>query len=220
MKKEEKENEHDENDIPETIETVTDRGAKSDEDVRSQQAEDADTIDDVSFEEVNEEGEVDVKTTIKNLREKIKKLEGEKQEYLDFSQRTRADYINFKKEVDENRITDRKFATKRFIQELLPVLDSYDMAQGNKESWEKVDQNWRVGIEYIFGQLRALLEKEGVVRFGKIGDTFDPNLHESIEVVKVTNENEHDKIVSVLQSGYRMHENILRPARVKVGNME
>lgn len=176
--------------------------------------------DDVSFEEVNEEGEVDVKTTIKKLREKIKKLESEKQEYLDLSQRTRADYVNFKKEVDENRITDRKFATKRFIQELLPVLDSYDMAQGNKESWEKVDQNWRIGIEYIFGQLRALLEKEGVVQFGKVGDTFDPNLHESLEMIKVTKEDEHDKIVRVLQSGYRMHDTVLRPARVHVGRYE
>ena len=49
-------------------------------------------IDDVSFEDVNDEGEVDARTTIKKLREKIKKLEGEKQEYLDLSQRTRADY--------------------------------------------------------------------------------------------------------------------------------
>lgn len=180
--------------------------------------EDAHDIDDVSFEETNEEGELDAKATIKKLREKIKKLESEKQEYLDLSQRTRADYANFKKEVDENRVADRKFATKRFIESLLPVLDSYDMAQGNKEAWEKVDQNWRVGIEYIFGQLRTALENEGVVQYGKLGDAFDPNLHESMELVTVTDEKEHDKIVSVLQSGYRMHDNILRPARVKVGH--
>lgn len=177
-------------------------------------------LDDVSFEDVNEEGEVDARTTIKKLREKIKKLEGEKQEYLDLSQRTRADYINFKKEVDTNRIVERKFATKRFIEELLPVLDSYDMAKGNTEAWEKVDQNWRVGIEYIFGQLRTVLENEGVIQFGKVGDTFDPNLHESMEMVNVENESENDKIVFILQSGYRMNETILRPARVKTGHFE
>jgi len=176
--------------------------------------------DDVSFEDVNEEGEVDARTTIKKLREKIKKLEGEKQEYLDLSQRTRADYANFKKEVESNRITERKFATKRFIEELLPVLDSYDMAKGNTEAWEKVDQNWRVGIEYIFGQLRTVLENEGVIQFGKVGDVFDPNLHESMEMVNVENESENDKIISILQSGYRMNETILRPARVKVGHFE
>lgn len=178
-----------------------------------------DAHDEVSFEETNEEGELDAKATIKKLREKIKKLEGEKQEYLDLSQRTRADYANFKKEVETNRIADRKFATKRFIEELLPVLDSYDMAQGNKEAWEKVDQNWRVGIEYIFGQLRTVLENAGVVQYGKVGDIFDPTLHESMELVATADEKDHDKIMQVLQSGYKMHDTILRPARVKVGHM-
>jgi molecular chaperone GrpE len=175
---------------------------------------------DVEFEELNDEGEVDARSTIKKLREKIKKLEGEKKEYLDLSQRTRADYMNFKKEVDAERISMRKFSTKRFIEELLPVLDAYDMAQGNKAAWEAVDKNWRSGIEYIFGQLKSVLEKEGVTQFGKVGDTFDPNLHESMEMVAVTDSAENGKIVSVLQSGYRMHDTILRPARVKVGHME
>ncbi len=177
------------------------------------------TSDDVSFEEVNEEGDSPAggDAIIKKLREKIKKLEGEKQEYLDLSQRTRADYANFKKEVESSRISDRKFATKRFIEELLPVLDAYDMAQANKESWEKVDQNWRMGIEYIFGQLRAVLEKEGVVQFGKVGEVFDPHLHESMETVSVTDENQNDTIVQILQKGYNMGDIILRPARVHVG---
>lgn len=182
--------------------------------------EDTHDIDDVSFEETNEEGELDAKATIKKLREKIKKLESEKQEYLDLSQRTRADYANFKKEVDANRVADRKFATKRFIESLLPVLDSYDMAQGNKEAWEKVDQNWRVGIEYIFGQLRTALENEGVVQYGKLDDAFDPNLHESMEQIAVSNENQNDTIVRILQNGYKMNDTILRPARVHVGHFE
>lgn len=190
------------------------------EDVVETTMDDTTHEEDVSFEDVNEEGEVDARTTVKKLREKIKKLEEEKQEYLDLSQRTRADYVNFKKEVEANRISDRKFSTKRFIEELLPVLDAYDMAQGNKEAWEKVDQNWRIGIEYIFGQLRTVLANEGVNQFGKIGDQFDPNLHESMEIVKVTNKEEDGKIVSILQSGYRMHDTVLRPARVKTGHFE
>lgn len=176
--------------------------------------------DDVSFEEVNEEGEIDARTTIKKLREKIKKLEAEKQEYLDLSQRTRADYANYKKEVETNRISDRKFATKRFIEELLPVLDAYDMAQANKEAWEKVDANWRMGIEYIFNQMKTVLEGEGVTQFGKIGDTFDPLLHETMQSVPVENESEDGKVIRVLQNGYKMHESILRPARVHVGHFE
>lgn len=176
--------------------------------------------DDVVFEETNEEGEIDARTTIKKLREKVKKLEGEKQEYLDLSQRTRADYANYKKEVESNKLSDRKFATKRLIEDLLPILDAYDMAQGNKEAWEKVDQNWRIGVEYIFTQLRSVLEGEGVTPFGKIGDVFDPMLHETMQTIPVTNEKEVDTIVRVLQSGYKMNDTILRPARVHVGQLE
>jgi molecular chaperone GrpE len=178
------------------------------------------TSDDVSFEEVNEEGEIDARTTIKKLREKIKKLETEKQEYLDLSQRTRADYINYKKEVETNRAAERKFATKRFIEDLLPVLDAYDMARANKETWESVESNWRMGVEYIFTQFKTILENEGVTQFGKIGDRFDPLLHETMQSVSVESEDENDKIVRVLQNGYKMHENILRPARVHVGIMK
>lgn len=198
-----------EEDIIETVEDISTAVKKNDRDV-----------DDVLFEEVNEEGEIDAKTTVKKLREKIKKLEGEKQEYLDLSQRTRADYANFKKEVESNRLSDRKFATKRLISDILPVLDSYDMAQGNVVAWEAVDKNWRVGIEYIFGQLKKVLEGEGVIAFGRIGDTFDPLLHESIELVAVEDEIKHDRIVTIMQSGYKMNDMILRPARVKVGNFK
>lgn len=194
-----------EKEIPDTNEeTVTDEHADTE----------------VEFEEVNEEGEVDARTTIKKLREKIKKLEEEKKEYLDLSQRSRADYMNLKKEVDGERIQGRKFATKRLIEDLLPVLDAYDMAQGNKEAWEAVDKNWRIGIEHIFGQLKAVLEREGVTQYGAIGEKFDPNLHESLQTVPVTEEAQNDTLMRVLQKGYRMHDSILRPARVHVGRME
>lgn len=194
--------EHDNEELPEmTDETVTDDTAEND----------------IEFEESNEDGEVDTRATVKKLREKIKKLEAEKKEYLDLSQRSRADYMNFKKEVESNRVSDRKFATRHLISDLLPVLDAYDMAQANKEHWEKVDKNWRVGIEYIFNQLRGVLEKEGVIQFGSIGDEFDPMLHESMEHVPVEDEKDNNRIVQVLQKGYRMGDMVLRPARVKTG---
>lgn len=213
--------EREEDEIPAmTDETVTDRRAESEEDAESQQAEAMDN--DVEFEESNEDlpAQAGGEATIKKLRERIKKLETEKKEYLDLSQRTRADYMNFKKEVEEGRVADRKFATRRFIMDLLPVLDAYDMAQGNREAWEAVDKNWRVGIEYIFNQLHGVLEKEGVTPFGIPGDEFDPTLHESMEHVPVEDEKNNNKIVQVLQKGYKMGDMVLRPARVKTGEFK
>lgn len=175
---------------------------------------------DVEFEESNEEGEVDARGTIKKLREKIKKLEAEKKEYLDLSQRSRADYMNLKKEIEADRAYTRTFANKKLIEELLPVLDAYDMAQSNQEAWEKVDKNWRIGIEYIFGQLRTVLEREGVAQFGSVGDTFDPSLHESMEHIPVTDEKQDNTLVQILQKGYKMGDTVLRPARVKTGEFK
>lgn len=213
MKKEDKNEEH----ISDTDEeTVTDRRVKSEEDAETHQAE-AQNDTEIEFEEVNDEGEIDARATIKKLREKIKKLEEEKKEYLDLSQRTRADYANFKKEVESSRAFDRKFATRNLIVELLPVLDAYDMARGNAEAWEKVDSNWRIGVEHIFNQLKGILEKEGVIQFGTLGDTFDPHLYESVGTVPVEDESKDHTILQVLQKGYRIGETVLRPARVKTG---
>jgi molecular chaperone GrpE len=191
---------------------------KETKDSESTQTEDKEI--DNEFEEANEDGVVDVLTTIKKLREKIKKVEAEKKEYLDLSQRTRADYMNFKKEVESSRSVDRKFATRNLIGDLLPVLDAYDMAQANKQAWEAVDQNWRVGVEYIFGQLKSVLEKEGVTQFGAVGDRFDAALHESMEHVPVDDEEKNDTVVQVMQKGYKMGDVVLRPARVKTGEFK
>ena len=70
-------------------------------------------------------------------------------------------------------------------------------------------------IQFIFNQLKTVLEGEGVTQFGKVGDVFDPNLHESMETVITDNESKNDIIESILVKGYKMNDSILRPAKVK-----
>jgi molecular chaperone GrpE len=173
-------------------------------------------IDDIAFEEVNEEGEVNARDTIKKLRAKVKELEAEAKNNLDGWTRAKADYANFKREVDARRLDDIKLANRRLIEDMLPALDAYTMAQSNKEAWEKVDAGWRTGVEYIFNQLKATLEKEGLVAYGIPGETFDPNIHDSIEVIKEEDASQHDTIAEVLAQGYKLGSYILRPAKVKV----
>ena len=175
-----------------------------------------DMTDDVTFEELHEDGEIDIKATLKKLRTKIKALEQEKKEYLGGWQRAQADYANFKKEVDAKRKDDIKFANRRLILEILPVLDAYDMAKTNKEAWEKVDHNWRIGIEYIFGILVATLEREGVTQYGNENDIFDPTLYESVESVETDDEEKDTTVAQILQKGYKTGDTILRVSRVKV----
>lgn len=153
---------------------------------------------------------------IKELKEKIKELQKEKQEYLDGWQRSRADYANLQKSSDEDRKRVRALIEESFIEELLPTVDSFLMAMSNKEAWEKVDPAWRTGVEYIYNQLMNTLESHNLKIFGEVGDTFDPLKHEAVGE-EITEDKKLDHtIAKVNQKGFMLGESILRPARAIV----
>lgn len=172
---------------------------------------------DVVFEESTEKGEaLSGGTKIKKLQDQIKTLQKEKQEYLDGWQRARADYANLQKTTDEDRKRMRTLIEENFIEELLPTVDSFLMAMGNKEAWEKVDPAWRTGVEYIYSQLMNTLESHNLKLFGEVGDTFDPTRHEAVDEEATEDEKLDHTIAKVNQKGFMLGESILRPARVSV----
>lgn len=178
---------------------------------------DIDAVDDVQFEELDWVGdELKDKAKLKKLREELKTAQSESRDNLTALQRSRADYVNLKKENDEIRDTVKQKTTERIIMDFLPILDSFDMAMGNREVWESVDKNWRVGIEYINTQFHATLSNYGIEPIEKTGVEFDPNLHEPMETRDTDNESQDHKIAQIIQKGYKMGERVIRPARVIV----
>ncbi len=169
--------------------------------------------DDVHFEDV--EDEENPGAALKKLREKLKKCEVEKKDYLDGWQRMRADYANARKEDDNRRGEMIKFASEGLVEDLLPVLDSFSMAFANKEAWEKVDANWRKGVEYIHAQILSVLESRGLQEIGIVGEKLDPRNHIATEVVPTEDTGKEDTISEVVQKGYRLHSKVIRPAKVK-----
>ncbi len=173
--------------------------------------------DDVVQFEYNADGEEDMKATLKKLRKDLKQAQKEKQEYLTSWQRERADFLNYKKDEMKRSGHTVSHAQEKVILDLLPALDSYDMAFANKEAWEKVDKNWRTGVEYIHQQILKALAEYGVIPIEtKIGDTFDPNLHQPIDNVPTDDEENDHKIAQVIQNGYKINSKVLRPTRVNV----
>ena len=128
----------------------------------------------------------------------------------------RADFANARKEEETRRGEMIKFAAEGLVEDLLPVLDSFAMAFGNKEAWEKVDANWRKGVEYIYAQMYSVLESRGITEIGKVGEPVDPRLHVAIEEVPPPSEKEAGTVSEVIQKGYRLHNKVIRPANVKV----
>lgn len=176
-----------------------------------------DIFEDVTFVDSTEDGDaLPTKDVVKKLREEIKKLRAEKEEYLTGWQRAKADYVNLQKEEEGKRKEMRGFIMGTLVEDLLPVLDSFDMAFANKEAWEKVDPNWRNGVEYIHQQFLRVLGENMVTPINQIGIPFEPTIHESVETVPTDDQSKDHTIATVIQSGYKIGERVIRPARVKV----
>ncbi len=174
-------------------------------------------VEDVSFEELDWVGdEKKDKQKLKDLRAELKMSQKESREHLTALQRARADYVNLKKELDEIRDITKKKTTEKVLADFLPTLDSFDMAMGNTAAWEAVDKNWRMGVEFIYSQLKTALENNGISSIDQVGVEFDPNLHEPIETKETDDANLDHKIERIIQKGYRMGEKTIRPARVVV----
>ena len=173
-------------------------------------------LDDVVEFEFNDDGEEDLKKTLKKFRADLKQCKAEKEEYLTGWQKERADFANYKKEEDNRKALFSESMREHILTRFLTVMDSFNMAFTNKEVWDKVDENWRKGVEYIYAQMNGIFEEYGVKAIGEAGENFDPSMHQSVDVVATDKKEDNHKIAAVIQKGYKLGERVLRPARVNV----
>ena len=146
--------------------------------------------------------------------EKVKKLEEELAAQKDKYMRLAAEYDNYRKRTANEKLSLYDDATAKAVTELLPVVDSVRMALDNLAN---ADPEIVKGIELISNQLDKSFEKLKIESFGKIGDEFDPNLHNAIS--KVENEElGENTIAQVFQTGYKIGDKIIRHAMVQVAN--
>lgn len=153
---------------------------------------------------------------LRRLREKLATAVAEKQEYLDGWQRIKAEFANSKKQEKEEKERFIKFAEENLLEELIPVLDSFDMATANSASWEALPPEWRKGMEYVRSQLLSTLEARGLKALDPKGKPFDPREHAAVAEVPAENGEEDHTVAQVLQRGYTLNGKVLRPAQVKV----
>lgn len=172
-----------------------------------------DEHEDIDFEPEDElGGEGALKAKLKKLKDELAEVKKERQEYLDGWQRAKADLINAKKDAAEASQRAANAGKDAFVEELIPALDSFDMAM-RSDAWKSVDPAWRVGVESIYAQLQGILQANSIEIFGKEGDAFDPTLHEAME----EREGGASQMVArVLRSGYRTKSRILRAAQVAI----
>jgi molecular chaperone GrpE len=155
-------------------------------------------------------GEVSADTT---SADPIQKLIAEKQEMMNTLVRRQADFENFKKRVEKEKVQDRQRGIEIMIEQMLPVLDAFDRALAGPVTGGNAD--YRQGFEMIRAQMWNGLAKQGLVRIETDGKEFDPNLHHAIESVPGT-EHAEGIVVGEMQPGYMFNGRVLRPAMVRV----
>jgi molecular chaperone GrpE len=174
---------------------------------------DQDASDDVVFEDDG----ASLKDKLKELRVKLKQAEEEKLTYLTGWQKDKAEFINAHRRDEEQRKEFIKYANEALIEELIPVLDSFELARANKEAWEKVEKNWRIGVEYIQSQLKSALERAGLKEISPAGQAYNPTTHEAVGMQEVTDAAQEGKIVEVKSKGYELSGKSVRAPKVIVG---
>ncbi|HCC05664.1 TPA: nucleotide exchange factor GrpE [Patescibacteria group bacterium] len=171
---------------------------------------------------VPEEEEVSnsaLKAKLKELRKELLATQKERDENLAGWQRAKADLVNYRKNVNEDAMRDKRRAKASVIASILPAVDSFTSAMDDP-SWKDVDANWRNGVERIASQLTQALASVGLTAFGKVGEPFNPSIHECMSIVPTSVEKEDHTIAQVLQQGYMIEQELVRPAKVVVAQVQ
>ena len=136
-------------------------------------------------------------------------------DYLDSWKRAQADFVNYKRRAEQERMEIGKYANSELILSLLPVLDDFERAFESIPP-RSAKTPWVDGVRLVERKLRATLAAQGLSTIKAEGETFDPNQHEAV----MHGKGEDGKVVMEMQKGYKLFDKILRPSKVAVGNGE
>lgn len=142
----------------------------------------------------------------------IELLQRERDDLLGTSQRLQADFENYRKRVLREQTALVERATEGLIEQLLPVLDSFELAVANLGRETDVE-NLRKGVELVYAELLGVLERAGLEPIAALGEPFDPNVHEAVMQDDGAGE---PRVGGVLRTGWKLKGRVLRPAMVKV----
>jgi molecular chaperone GrpE len=158
--------------------------------------------------DINKNGDKDEAVT---PEDRLASAEKQRDEYLAGWQRAKADFINYRKEEMRRLEEVAKYGTEELIQDLLTVLDNFDLGLRAMEKNGGVDK----GIYLIRSQIEDILEKRGLAKIDlHPGDHFDPAVAEAM--AEIGSDKPAGTIIEVAEPGYRLHDKILRAAKVIV----
>jgi len=158
--------------------------------------------------------EVQVDTEPSEPIDELAQAIAERDEYLDQLQRSRAEFVNFKRRNDQERALLRQYVSREVLAQFLPVIDDLERALATIPEEER-ENGWVKGVTLIQAKLNGTAERIGVSKIEALGQPFDPSIHESVATEP---ESDGSTVVEIYQNGYRIGDLLVRPAMVKTGN--
>ena len=156
----------------------------------------------------------DVMSVPKAEYEALKARADEMASYYDKYLRLQAEFDNAKKRFEKDRSDLLRYANDGFLLEFMPILDNLEAA----EKYIKEAKDFKAvqeGVDIIQVQIQRFLKDIGVERVKTVGEKFDPNVHEAIEVEEKS-DGDDGMVVLELKPGYKLNGRLLRPASVKI----
>jgi molecular chaperone GrpE len=153
----------------------------------------------------------------KDLDALLADTQRERDEYLDLAKRTKADFENFRKRMSADVLAATGRGKAEVLRDVLPVLDDLEralQAEGLDPEGDSPD-GLAHGVLLVFRSLRDSLGKHGIDAVDPTGEKFDPNLHEALSAQPAEGV-ESGVVIETMQKGYRLGEQLIRPARVVV----
>ena len=147
---------------------------------------------------------------------KEEKLTEELKKQKDSYMRLAAEYDNYRKRTQQEKLGIYDDATAKAVEQLLPMADALQMAMQNAKD---APEEFTKGLEMIQNQFKTSMEKLKVESFGEIGDEFDPNLHNAISKID-SEELGENQLSAIYQKGFKIGDKIIRHAMVQVANCD
>jgi molecular chaperone GrpE len=154
-------------------------------------------------------------TEVEEVREvdELTSLQSQLEERTADLQRLQAEYVNYKRRVDRDRELVKQNATYLALAPITEVMDTVDRA---REHAEKSQQSLDGGFKAIADQLERILAGVGLVKFGEVGDPFDPTIHEALSHIGEDPDVEVTTCKVIAKAGYRIGDRVVRAAQVLV----
>jgi molecular chaperone GrpE len=181
------------------------------------------TFQDHQFESEIENGNIEGKNTEEEIVDSGSKQADEEGKYgkeiaelKDKYLRLIAEFENYKRRSNKERLELIKIAGQDTMSALLPVLDDFDRAKANADDPDSSEE-FSEGVRLVYEKFKKILIQKGLEKMESTGEMFDPELHEAVTEIPAPKEEMKGKIIDTIESGYKLNDKIIRYAKVVVG---